>query len=57
MFGASVLVPMLFKVDVGTVLLFNGIGTLIYLFLCVLLTSAPVSRFSPRFCRDGQLQL
>jgi uracil permease len=34
MFGASVLVPMLFKVDVGTVLLFNGIGTLIYLFLC-----------------------
>lgn len=34
MFGASVLVPMLFKVDIGTVLLFNGIGTLIYLFLC-----------------------
>ncbi|MFC3914281.1 uracil permease [Pseudaeromonas sharmana] len=34
MFGASVLVPMLFKIDVGTVLLFNGIGTLIYLFLC-----------------------
>ena len=34
MFGASVLVPMLFKIDPGTVLLFNGIGTLIYLFLC-----------------------
>lgn len=34
MFGASVLVPMLFKIDPGTVLLFNGIGTLIYLVLC-----------------------
>ena len=34
MFGASVLVPMLFKIDIGTVLLFNGIGTLIYLILC-----------------------
>lgn len=34
MFGASVLVPMLFNVDVATVLLFNGIGTLIYLLLC-----------------------
>ena len=34
MFGASVLVPMLFKIDIGTVLLFNGIGTLLYLFLC-----------------------
>lgn len=34
MFGASVLVPMLFKIDPGTVLLFNGIGTLIYLALC-----------------------
>lgn len=34
MFGASVLVPMLFKIDPGTVLLFNGIGTLIYLTLC-----------------------
>lgn len=34
MFGASVLVPMLFKIDPGTVLLFNGIGTLIYLMLC-----------------------
>ena len=34
MFGASVLVPMLFKIDVVTVLLFNGLGTLLYLFLC-----------------------
>ena len=34
MFGASVLVPMLFKIDIGTVLLFNGLGTLLYLFLC-----------------------
>jgi uracil permease len=33
MFGASVLVPILFKIDPGTVLLFNGIGTLIYIFL------------------------
>jgi len=34
MFGASVLVPTLFKIDPGIVLLMNGIGTLIYLFLC-----------------------
>lgn len=34
MFGASVLVPILFKVDPATVLLMNGIGTLIYLVLC-----------------------
>lgn len=34
MFGASVLVPILFKIDPATVLLMNGIGTLIYLFLC-----------------------
>lgn len=34
MFGATVLVPNLFKVDPATVLLFNGIGTLIYIFLC-----------------------
>lgn len=34
MFGASVLVPFLFEIDPATVLLFNGIGTLIYLFLC-----------------------
>jgi uracil permease len=34
MFGASVLVPMLFKIDIGTVLLFNGVGTLLYIFIC-----------------------
>ena len=28
MFGATVLVPILFKVDPATILLFNGIGTL-----------------------------
>lgn len=34
MFGASVLVPTLFNIDPAIVLLMNGIGTLIYLFLC-----------------------
>jgi uracil permease len=34
MFGATVLVPFLFKVNPATSLLMNGIGTLIYLFLC-----------------------
>ena len=34
MFGATVLVPLLFKIDPGTVLLFNGMGTLFYLVLC-----------------------
>ncbi len=34
MFGATVLVPILFKVDPATILLFNGIGTLLYLFIC-----------------------
>jgi uracil permease len=34
MFGASVLVPTLFKIDPSIVLLMNGIGTLIYLVLC-----------------------
>jgi len=34
MFGASVLVPTLFKIDPAIVLLMNGIGTLIYLYLC-----------------------
>ena len=33
MFGASVLVPILFKVNPATVLLFNGIGTLLYIFI------------------------
>jgi uracil permease len=34
MFGATVLVPILFKVDPATILLFNGIGTLLYLVVC-----------------------
>lgn len=34
MFGASVLVPTLFRIDPAIVLLMNGIGTLIYLALC-----------------------
>ncbi|AGL00423.1 uracil permease [Desulfoscipio gibsoniae] len=34
MFGATVLVPILFDVDPATVLLFNGIGTLLYLVIC-----------------------
>lgn len=33
MFGASVLVPILFKIDPAVVLLMNGIGTLIYIFI------------------------
>lgn len=34
MFGSTVLVPILFQVNPATILLFNGIGTLLYLFLC-----------------------
>lgn len=34
MFGSTVLVPILFKVNPATILLFNGIGTLFYLFMC-----------------------
>lgn len=33
MFGASILVPILFKIDPATVLLMNGIGTLLYAFI------------------------
>jgi uracil permease len=33
MFGSTVLVPILFKVDPATILLMNGIGTLLYLFV------------------------
>ncbi len=33
MFGASVLVPILFQIDPATVLLFNGLGTLFYIFI------------------------
>ena len=34
MFGATVLVPILFNVNPATILLFYGIGTLLYLFIC-----------------------
>ena len=34
MFGATVLVPILFKVNPATILLMNGVGTLLYLLLC-----------------------
>ncbi|SFN12441.1 uracil permease [Izhakiella capsodis] len=34
MFGATVLVPVLFHINPATVLLFNGIGTLLYLLIC-----------------------
>lgn len=34
MFGSTVLVPVLLHADVATVLLMNGIGTLLYLFIC-----------------------
>jgi uracil permease len=34
MFGATVLVPFLFKVNPATSLLLNGVGTLIYLYVC-----------------------
>lgn len=33
MFGATVLVPILFKVNPATILLFNGIGTLLYILI------------------------
>ncbi len=33
MFGSSVLVPLIFKIDPTTVLFFNGIGTILYSFL------------------------
>lgn len=33
MFGASVLVPILFKIDPATVLLMNGIGTVLYILI------------------------
>ncbi|MED1202794.1 uracil permease [Heyndrickxia acidicola] len=33
MFGSTVLVPILFKVDPATILLLNGIGTLLYIFI------------------------
>ncbi|WP_442604004.1 uracil permease [Paenibacillus sp. KN14-4R] len=34
MFGATVLVPILLQVNPATILLMNGIGTLLYIFIC-----------------------
>lgn len=34
MFGANILVPILFDINPATVLLMNGFGTLLYLFIC-----------------------
>lgn len=34
MFGSTVLVPNLFHVDPGMILLMNGIGTLLYIWIC-----------------------
>lgn len=34
MFGSTVLVPILFQVDPATILLMNGIGTLLYILMC-----------------------
>jgi uracil permease len=34
MFGSTVLVPFIFQVDPATILLMNGIGTLLYILLC-----------------------
>ncbi|VBB06913.1 xanthine/uracil permease [Lucifera butyrica] len=34
MFGSTVLVPILFKINPATVLFFNGIGTLFYIWFC-----------------------
>ncbi|WP_138495687.1 uracil permease [Paenibacillus pinistramenti] len=34
MFGSTILVPNLFHVDPGTILLMNGIGTLLYILIC-----------------------
>jgi uracil permease len=41
MFGSTVLVPILFKVDPATILLMNGIGTLLY----ILLTKGKIPAF------------
>lgn len=34
MFSATVVIPVLFKINPATVLFFNGIGTLLYIFIC-----------------------
>ncbi|XNM62662.1 solute carrier family 23 protein [Escherichia coli] len=53
MFGATVLVPVLFPyINPATVLLFNGLGTLLYLFICKgnLATWAPALPLFLRCC-------
>lgn len=49
MFGATVLVPILFHINPATVLLFNGIGTLLYLFICKAKSRRIWDRVSPLF--------
>ena len=34
MFSATVVIPVLFKINPATVLFFNGVGTLLYIFIC-----------------------
>ncbi|WP_028400219.1 uracil permease [Ectobacillus panaciterrae] len=34
MFGSNILVPILFNINPATILLMNGVGTLLYLFIC-----------------------
>ena len=51
MFGATVLVPILFHINPATVLLFNGVGTLLYLFICKGKIPAYLAQASPLFHR------
>lgn len=54
MFGSTVLVPFLLHVDPATCLFMNGVGTLLYLFICKWKRppiSVPVSLSSLRFSR------
>ena len=34
MFGSTILVPIMFNINPATCLLFNGIGTILYLIIC-----------------------
>lgn len=51
MFGASVLVPFIFKMNPAIVLFMNGIGTL--LFILITKGKAPASRLVVRIYRTG----
>ena len=44
MFGATVLVPFLLKVDPATSLFMNGIGTILYVLICRLIRINPKSQ-------------